>query len=342
MDVHQPAAGEDLAEFVFQQLVHAGAAGHHHGLDVEVVQRVGDAVEQHAVGRGNGLALVLVAAGGLRIAAAQVARRQHRGGAGMPEHGLGGEADLREQALGTATGEVEHRFRILGCPPRIADHRNQAVVVDVEQAARGAHRHVLRHRLVEEVDHLCLDLGAAQRGGRVLDRVLDQAEGFRQPVAQALRLVAELDHAGAYQLDRRRVGGGKEGHRRCRSGIELLLALAAQEVAHRHRDVAEIDVDRAGRDALVADRTVVGDVGKLVEVLQGYAAPRLLFVEEGLDQQRGAEDLVARAVEQVGARHVGRADRLALAAAQAVLDRVRNLPDVRLFHDQRLDAEQRE
>ncbi|MBP8299753.1 MAG: hypothetical protein KA020_05260, partial [Planctomycetes bacterium] len=42
------------------------------------------------------------------------------------------------------------------------------------------------------------------------------------------------------------------------------------------------------------------------------------------------------------ARHVGRADRLALAAAQAVLDRVRNLPDVRLFHDQRLDAEQRE
>jgi hypothetical protein len=61
VDIHQPAAGEDLAEFVLQQLVHAGAAGHHHGLDVEVVQRVGDAVEQHAVGGGDGLALVLVA-----------------------------------------------------------------------------------------------------------------------------------------------------------------------------------------------------------------------------------------------------------------------------------------
>ncbi len=51
------------------------------------------------------------------------------------------------------------------------------------------------------------------------------------------------------------------------------------------------------------------------------AAPRLLLVQERLDQQRGGEDLVARRVEQVGARHVRRAHRLALAAAQAVLDR---------------------
>ena len=55
---------------------------------------------------------------------------------------------------------------------------------------------------------------------------------------------------------------------------------------------------------------------------EAHAAARLLLVEEGLDQKRGREDLVARRVEEVRARHVRRADRLAFAAAQAVLDRV--------------------
>ena len=77
VDVEQAAAGEDLLELVFLQLIHAGAAGDDHRLDVEVVQRVGDAVEQHAVVGGDLLALVLVAGRGLRIAAAQVAGRQH-------------------------------------------------------------------------------------------------------------------------------------------------------------------------------------------------------------------------------------------------------------------------
>ena len=77
-----------------------------------------------------------------------------------------------------------------------------------------------------------------------------------------------------------------------------------------------------GVSALVADGAVIGDVAELVECFRRDAAPRLLLVEEGLDQQRGGEDLVARAVEQVGARHVGGAHRLALAAAQAVLDRI--------------------
>ena len=55
-----------------------------------------------------------------------------------------------------------------------------------------------------------------------------------------------------------------------------------------------------------------------------------------------AEDLVARAVEQVGARRVRRAHRLALAAAQAVLDHRRDVADLRLLEDQRLGAEQAE
>ena len=97
-----------------------------------------------------------------------------------------------------------------------------------------------------------------------------------------------------------------------------------------------------GAQALVADGAVVGDVLELLPVADRDAAPRLLLVEEGLDQQRGRQDLVARAVEQVGARHVRRARRLALAAAQAVLDRRRDLADVALLHDERLVAHQAE
>jgi hypothetical protein len=127
-----------------------------------------------------------------------------------------------------------------------------------------------------------------------------------------------------------------------RAGAEALLVLLAQEVAHGHGNIAEIDVDRARLETAVADRAVVGDVVEFVEMLERDAAPGLFFVEEGFDQQRGGEDLVARAVEQVGTRHVGRAHRLAFAAAQAVLDHVGNLADLRLLHDQRLGAEQAE
>ena len=139
-----------------------------------------------------------------------------------------------------------------------------------------------------------------------------------------------------------RAGRVEEEHRRLARRPEALLAHLAQQVAHVHRDVAEVDVDRARRQALVADGAVVGDVLELLPVADRDAAPRLLLVQERLDQQRRREDLVARAVEQVGARHVRRARRLALAAAQAVLDRVRDLADVALLHDQRLVAHQAE
>jgi hypothetical protein len=115
-----------------------------------------------------------------------------------------------------------------------------------------------------------------------------------------------------------------------RAGIEALLAHAPQQIAHRHRHVAEIDVDRAGRLALVAHRAMIGDVGQLVPMLDRHAAARLLLVQERLDQQRGRQDLVARRIQQVRARHVGRAHRLALAAAQAVLDGIGDRADVRL------------
>ena len=161
-------------------------------------------------------------------------------------------------------------------------------------------------------------------------------------MSKALRLVAPLDHALAHQLDRGGILGSEKGHA-CRCArIEGLFALLAQQVAHLDRDVAKVDVHRAGFFAAVADGAVVGDVLELGPVRQRDAAPGLLFVEEGFDQQRGAEDLVARAVHQVGTRHMGGAHRLALAAAQAILDVVGNLVDLGLFHDQRFVSHQPE
>ncbi len=159
-------------------------------------------------------------------------------------------------------------------------------------------------------------------------------------MAETLRLVAPVDHELARQLDRARVVRVQEEHGSRLRGIGALVAQASQHVAHRHRDVAEVDVDGAGRFAFVADRAVIGDVAELVPVLDRDAAARLFLVQERLDQHRGGEDLVARRIEQVRARHVGAADRLALAAAQAVLDRVADPGDVRLLHDQRFVAEQ--
>jgi hypothetical protein len=140
--------------------------------------------------------------------------------------------------------------------------------------------------------------------------------------AQALRLVAPLPTISVrISLMVAGPGGVEEEHRRRTAGVELLLAHA------RSRSRMAIDTSPKsmstgqGLGALVADGAVVGDVvRKFVPVLDRHAAAGLLLVQEGLDQQRGGEDLVARRVQQVGARHVGGAHGLALAAAQAVLD----------------------
>ena len=169
-----------------------------------------------------------------------------------------------------------------------------------------------------------------------------RGQRLEQVVREALHLEADVDHAVRMQLDGLRVGRVQERHRRRVAGPEALLAHLAQQVAHVHRDVAEVDLHRARRLALVAHGAVVGHVLEVLPVLHADATPRLLFVQEGLDQQRGRENLVARAVEQVGARHVRRAHRLALAAAQAVLDAVADGADVALLHDQRLVPHQPE
>ena len=142
--------------------------------------------------------------------------------------------------------------------------------------------------------------------------------------------------------NRLRAGDADEQRLQCGGRTEALLAHLAQQVAHVHRDIAEIDVHRTRAQALVADRAMVGHVLELGPMLDRDATARLFLVQKGFDQQRGRQNLVARAVQQVGARHMGRADRLALAATQAVLDAAGNGADIALLHDQRLVPHQPE
>src|SRR3569623_1399704 len=119
-------------------------------------------------------------------------------------------------------------------------------------------------------------------------------------------------------------------------GGSLGLPAGLQNLAHADRHVAEVDVDRARRHALVTDGAVIGDVVHLVEVADGDAAPWLLLVQEGLDHETRREDFITRRVKQVRARDMRVADRLALAAAQTVADIVVERAELALFEQQRL------
>ncbi len=163
------------------------------------------------------------------------------------------------------------------------------------------------------------------------------SQHLHQVVGQALRLEAD---AGQRVRDpyRLRIGRANKPGLKRRSGPEALFAHLAQQVAHVHGHVTEVDIHRAWAQALVTHRAMVGDVFKLFPMLDADAAPGLLFVQEGLHQQRGREDLVARAVQQVGSRHMRGAHRFAFTAAQAILDGAGNIADIALLHDQRFVA----
>ena len=295
-------------------------------------------MEQHAVVGDDLLGLVELAGAALRVAAAQVTGRQHGLHSDVPQHRLRREADLREQSLRAAAGKIEHGIRLAAGARRIANDRHVVTILDIEQRARRLLRQAARHFLVHEMHDLLFQRRLAGRRRR--PRRLRARERAQHAIAEPLRLEAPFEHHLARELDRLGIGRVEEDHRCGGAGVEALLAHASQQVAHRHRHVAEVDVDRTRLLALVADGAVIRDVGELVEVADGDAAARLLLVQERLDQQRGRENLVARRVEQVGARHVRRADRLALATAQAVLDGVRDRVDVGVLHDQRLVPEQ--
>ena len=96
MDVDDAAAREYFVELVALQLVVASAATDHHGFDVQVVQGIGYTVKQYAVIGNDFFRLVCLTTAALRVAAAQITRRQHGLHTRMPEHGLRSQAHLAE------------------------------------------------------------------------------------------------------------------------------------------------------------------------------------------------------------------------------------------------------
>src|SRR5262249_3911540 len=131
---------------------------------------------------------------------------------------------------------------------------------------------------VDEVHYLFTNGGAAS-GRRWFASLLGgwPAENL---ACQALRPVAHAHHRCASQLDGLRVGGFEE--KRCRgcSRAESLFSHAAQEVAHCHRDITEVDVDWAGLLATMADCAVVRYVAEFIPMFDGDAAAGLFLVQE--------------------------------------------------------------
>ena len=283
MDVHNAAAREYFVEFVALQLVVASAAADHHGLDVEVIQCVGHTVEQHPVVGDDLFGLLELPRSALRIAAAQIARRQHSLHTRMPEHGLRGQAHLAEQALRPAAGEIEHSFGFSRGGLGVADDGHIVPVFNVQQSPRCFLGQATGHLFVDEVDHLLFDGRGPHRGRRLV--ALLAGKGFEHIIRQALCLEPDVHHARAHELDGFGVGGIQEEHGRSIARTETLLTHLAQQVAHVHGHIAEVDLHRAGRGALVADGAVVGHILEFFPVLDADAPPGLLFVEESLDQQ---------------------------------------------------------
>ena len=291
-------------------------------------------MEQHPVVSDDFVGLVLLARPTLGVAATQVAWGQHSLHAGMPQHGLSSQTHLAEQAFRAATREIKHRFAVGTGGLRVADDGHVVAVFNVQQSPGRFIGQAFGHFFVDEVNHLLFDGRGAHAGWRASGLLANEL--LQHIVGPALQFKAHLDHAHPHELDGFWIGGIEEHHSHRIAGAECFFAHLAQQVAHVHGDVAKVDLHRAWRLALVAHGAVVGHVFKLLPMLDRHAAAGLLFVQKSFDQQRRGQNFVARAVEQIGAWHMGGTHRLALAAAQAVLDGLGNRANVGLLHDQRL------
>ena len=232
MDIDDATSWEYLVELVALELVITRAATHHHGFDVEVVERVGHAVEQHTVVSDDFFRLVELPTAALRIAATQVTRWQNSLHTRMPQHGLCGESYLTEQSLGTATREIENSLGVCCRGLRVANDGHVVFVFDVQQSACSFLGQIARHLLVDEVDDLLLDgRSAHSRRWRIGLLARDHAQHI---VSKALQLHTHVDHGAARKLDGLRVGGVEHQHRRGVTRPECFLTHLAQEVAHVH------------------------------------------------------------------------------------------------------------
>ena len=144
----------------------------------------------------------------------------------MPEHGLCGQPDLREQTLGAAARKVKHGFGFSRCALGVPDDRDVVLVFNVQQSAGRLFGQAAGHFLVDEVNHLLFDRRLADAGRR-LGRLL-AGKGAQQVIGQALGLEADIDHGTAHELDGLRVGRVQKEHGRGVAGPKGFLTHLAQ------------------------------------------------------------------------------------------------------------------
>jgi hypothetical protein len=89
-------------------------------------------------------------------------------------------------------------------------------------------------------------------------------------------------------------GGIEIAHGQPGAEVEGLFTACPENVTHVNGDLAEVNIHRAGCLALVAGGAMVGHIVEGGKMLLRNAAPGLLLIEKGLDEQAGGKDLVAR------------------------------------------------
>ena len=166
------------------------------------------------------------------------------------------------------------------------------------------------------------------------------SEFLQHVMTKALQLISPAHHHLTRRIDGGRIRRVQKEHRcRC-AGVERFFIHLAQQIAHVHRHVTKININRARRQTFVAHGAMVGDVFEFFPVFDRDTASGLLFIQEGFHQQGRGENFIAWRIEQVRTWHVGGTHWFAFAAAQAVFDAIGNGANIALLHDQRFVSHQ--
>ena len=155
MNIQQTATGENLAEFIFQQLIHTRTTRDDHRFNIQIAKRIRYPVEQNTIFGGNLRAFFQIPAGSLRITTAQITRWQYRSRTYFVQHGQCCQTNLAKQTLRTTTGEIEHRIAtltIFQC--RIAQNGDNAIVFQPQHSASGFAGNIGGQRSFDELNNL--------------------------------------------------------------------------------------------------------------------------------------------------------------------------------------------
>ena len=195
---------------------------------------------------------------------------------------------------------------------RVTDDGHIVLVFDVKQGSGRFVWQAFGHFFIHKMHHLRLDGRRTHAGRRLLCLLLGQH--MKGLVGPALGLHGNSGELMA-KVDRLRIDRGHQPRLKRRSRAKTLLTHFAQQITHGHGDVTKINFDGTRAGAFVANRAVVSHVLKFLPMLDGHTTARLLFVKKSLYQQRGRQNFVTRAVEQICTWYMGGTHRFAFATA---------------------------